>query len=142
MLPGMKTVAARSAFAPRVLTIDNYQPALESLSDELRWSGYVVKNVHSPHEAVLAAHSFLPDLMVADVALPSMDGLAAALEIKRWDPQCEVLLFSESGVNAGEMRCVQASGFSFRLVRRPADADEFVRQVGDLIGTRCLPWVS
>jgi CheY-like chemotaxis protein len=141
MLPGMKTAAARS-FAPRVLTIDDYQPALESFSDELRWSGYVVKNVHSPHEAVLTAHSFLPDLMVADVALPSMDGVAAALEIKRWDPQCQVLLLSDSGVKAGEVRSVEASGFSFRLVRRPDDADEFIRQVGDLMGTRCLPSVS
>jgi len=131
----MRMATAKGAFAPRVLTVDNYLPALESLSEELRWGGYVVKNVHSAHEAVLVAQSFLPDLMVADVALPSMDGLAAAVEIKQWDPQCEVLLFADTDIVAGKKRSLAACGFHFQLAAKPAPPTELLRQVDQMLGT-------
>ena len=130
----MRMAATRGAYAARVLTVDSSQLQLEDLSEELRWSGYLVKTAHSAHEAILEARGFLPDLVIADVALPSMDGLAAAVEIKQWDPQCEVLLFSDCGVPAGRVRIIEAAGYSFLLIATPADATALRRQVDGIFG--------
>lgn len=138
MLLRMKTAAVRGAV--RVLTIDDRCAQLEGLSEELRWSGYLVKSAGSAHEAVLAARGFLPDLLVADVGAPSMDGLAAAVEIKQWDPQCEVLLFSDRGTADGQAHSVKAGGYSFRIVPKPTHGADLRRQIDsffyDLWSTR------
>ena len=129
----MWNAAGTGVFGPRVLTIHNGQAMLERLCDELRWGGYLVKSVHSAHEAVLVAHSFLPDLFLADLVLPAIDAVAAAVEIKEWDPQCEVLLLvADSALATRQLRGLEAGGCPFRLVRRPVHAAELRHEL-DLI---------
>ena len=130
----IRMASSRSAFAARVLTVDSAQPPLEDLAEELRWSGYLVKSVQSAHEAILIARGFLPDLVIADVALPSLDGLLAAVEIKEWDPQCEILLLSDCGVAADEVRFIEAGGYSFLLIAKPANAAALRRQIDGIFG--------
>ena len=50
----------------------------------LSMTGYNVETVENGHEAVIAARTLLPDLIVMDLRMPRLDGWGAIRELQSW----------------------------------------------------------
>lgn len=66
----------------RVLIVEDDKELSRLLQLDLRQQGYDVSIAHDGLEGLRAFHSFKPDLVVLDVALPMMDGRTVCLRIR------------------------------------------------------------
>jgi DNA-binding NarL/FixJ family response regulator len=84
-----------------VLTADDSAPFLAALRDSLRATTHLeeIGAVVSGEEAVEAAESLKPDMVLIDVRMPGLGGVAAAREIKNRHPQMLVVLISTTHPN-------------------------------------------
>ena len=70
---------------PRVLVIEDNRLNLELVTDLLEDGGYIVDQARTAEEGLHMAHEALPDVILMDLSLPGMDGLAATKAL-RADP--------------------------------------------------------
>jgi DNA-binding NarL/FixJ family response regulator len=82
-------IAARRA---RVLLADDHAHTAEQLRQLLRSHFDVVAQCADGCEMVDAAEQLLPDVVVADLSLPGLDGIDAAALIRRRDPHARIVL--------------------------------------------------
>ena len=68
-----------------ILVVDDEPDAIELVEFNLRAAGYGVIAAEDGEEAIRKAREVLPDLIVLDVMLPEVDGMAACRTLKN-DP--------------------------------------------------------
>lgn len=68
---------------PRILLVDDEEDILEFVSYNLQREGYKVYTARNGKEAVDMAGKTRPDLVILDVMMPEMDGIAACEEIRK-----------------------------------------------------------
>jgi two-component system alkaline phosphatase synthesis response regulator PhoP/two-component system response regulator VicR len=74
----------------RVLVVDDEKPIARLLQVNLEQAGYEVAIAHDGRDALKKLDSFLPELLVLDIAMPYADGFEI-LEILRSDPSSKDL---------------------------------------------------
>src|SRR5215470_18472766 len=75
--------AIRTAMAkPRILIIEDERGLTEVLSYNLQREGYEVLVAHDGQEGLRKAQMQLPDLVLLDLMLPTMDGLDVCRELR------------------------------------------------------------
>jgi two-component system alkaline phosphatase synthesis response regulator PhoP len=67
----------------KILLVDDEVDILEFISYNLEKEGYKVFTAKNGAEAIKVAEKTLPDLIILDVMMPEMDGIAACEEIRR-----------------------------------------------------------
>ena len=67
----------------KILLVDDEVDILEFISYNLEKEGYKVYTAKNGAEAIKLAEKTLPDLIILDVMMPEMDGIAACEEIRR-----------------------------------------------------------
>ena len=80
--------------AERILIIEDDPSILRGLQLNLGMEGYTVRSAMDGESGLQLARTENPDLVVVDVMLPRMDGLAVVREIRRADPELPVLILS------------------------------------------------
>jgi len=68
---------------PRILVADDQPHILRLVQHELERDGYQLLQARDGEEAVAMALSEVPDLLILDVMMPKLDGLAALRRLKR-----------------------------------------------------------
>lgn len=130
---GASTKRATPASAPtgtrlRVLVVDDNQDAAESLREVVEELGHDVHVVHDGLAAVDAARTLLPDLILLDIGLPSIDGYEAARRI-RAEGSFSGLLVAVTGYGQASDRWrAFDAGFAHHLVK-PVQLDDLVDTV-------------
>jgi two-component system cell cycle response regulator DivK len=76
---GQKKAAAD---APLVLVVDDYSDAREMYCEYLQFSGFRVAEARNGLEALEKAFELVPDLILMDLSLPTMDGWEATRRLK------------------------------------------------------------
>jgi two-component system, OmpR family, alkaline phosphatase synthesis response regulator PhoP len=72
---------------PRILLVDDEEDILEFVSYNLQREGFRVYSARNGLEAIEMAGKVKPDLVILDVMMPEMDGIAACEEIRKL-PSC------------------------------------------------------
>lgn len=85
---------AFSAEPIRVLVVDADILLAHNLSAALRSQGYDVRCVYSSETAAAFAGEFSPQVMICEIAMPGMSGIALANEFAKSRADCKVLLIS------------------------------------------------
>ncbi len=67
---------------PRVLVIEDNPLNLELVKDLLEASGWEVRQARTAEEGLRVAQNTLPDVILMDLSLPGMDGLAATRALR------------------------------------------------------------
>jgi CheY-like chemotaxis protein len=69
----------------RILVVEDNLMNLELVTDLLEADGFIVCQAHTAEEGLRAARELSPDLILMDLSLPGLDGLAATRSL-RADP--------------------------------------------------------
>jgi DNA-binding NarL/FixJ family response regulator len=109
---------------PRVLLADDHRLFLEGLRSLLEADFEIVGMVEDGRSLVQAAKKLRPDVIVADVSMPSLNGIDAARQIVRDDPSIRVILltmhpdvaYASRGFEAGASGYVLKHSASTELV--------------------------
>jgi two-component system alkaline phosphatase synthesis response regulator PhoP len=78
---------------PRILLVDDEEDILEFVSYNLEREGFNVFTGRNGREAIQMAAKLKPDLVILDVMMPEMDGIAACEEIRKL-PGCRDLVIA------------------------------------------------
>ncbi len=78
---------------PRILLVDDEEDILEFVSYNLQREGFRVYTGRNGREAIELAGKIKPDLVILDVMMPEMDGIAACEEIRKL-PVCKNVLIA------------------------------------------------
>jgi DNA-binding response OmpR family regulator len=79
---------------PVVLVVDDERPIVDLLQDLLQDQGYEVRRAYDGITALQLIERELPDLVVTDVMMPRLDGLALFNEIRTRTATLPVILMS------------------------------------------------
>jgi two-component system, OmpR family, response regulator len=90
----MMAVTAQRAHPARLLVVDDETTILELLSGSLRLAGFEVVTADSGAEALRAATSARPDLVLLDVMMPGGDGFEVARWIRSTGPDVPVIFLT------------------------------------------------
>src|SRR5262245_50917224 len=80
--------------SPRILLVDDEPGILETLSQVLCEEGYVVVSALEGEDALDIARMFHPDVIVTDLRLPGIDGIAVVERIRGYLPAVDAVLVS------------------------------------------------
>lgn len=78
----------------RILVIDDNPGSLELLASALSRPGVSVKTAGLPDEGLRLVERWHPQLVITDLVMPGMDGLAVLAAIVRFDPMIDVILMT------------------------------------------------
>src|SRR5687767_14189754 len=98
---------------PRVLLADDHQLLREAFTRLIESDCDVVGSVADGRALLAAVPDLRPDIVILDIAMPLLNGLDAARQLKRDMPEVKVifLTMSEDADVAAEAFRVGASGF-------------------------------
>jgi DNA-binding NarL/FixJ family response regulator len=91
----MKTTSPRNPNAPRVIIADDHELFRTALVLTLKVAGInIIETVSSGRQAVDSTLDHKPDILILDVVMPDLDGLAALSIIKYLAPEIKVVVIT------------------------------------------------
>jgi DNA-binding NarL/FixJ family response regulator len=115
----------------RILIVDDHPLTRDALTSLLTQQGFeVVGDAASGEEAILAARSSQPDLVLLDLTMPGMDGLTALPRIREEAPECEVVVLTASDAEENLLGAIRAGASGYLLkTESPEQIATFLRGV-------------
>lgn len=96
--------------------------------------GFDARSFVDPLDALRAADSAQPNLLLADVLMPSMNGIELALQIRQLHPNCSVLLTSGQTVTSELLDAASLAGHHFEILAKPIHPDLLLQKIDEIIG--------
>jgi DNA-binding NarL/FixJ family response regulator len=117
----------------RILIVDDHPLTREALSTLLEAHGFdVVAEAADGAEAIDAADELQPDLILLDLSMPGMDGIAALPRLRDAAPSCEVVVLTASGTEENLLAAIRAGAAGYLLKSEaPERIAEFLRGVAN-----------
>jgi PAS domain S-box-containing protein len=112
----------RSVPKRRILVVDDNRDAAVSMVMMLRMMGHETSTAYDGLEAVQAAATFRPEVVLLDIGLPKMNGYEAALHIRKqpWGKGMVLIALTGWGQEEDKRRALEA-GFDHHLTK-PVEA--------------------
>src|SRR6266550_1006309 len=121
---------------PTILIVDDEPGVRTSLSGVLRDEGYSVEAVPSGEECLERVTRSAFDLIVLDVWLPGMDGLATLARLRERQVDAQLVLISGHGNIESAVRAIKMGAFDF--VEKPLSLEKTVLVVRNALHQRRL----
>lgn len=112
---------------PSVLLVDDDADLLRLLGIRLQASGFAVKTVASGAEALAVIGIARPSVVVTDLRMPGLDGMALFERIHQADPALPVIVLTAHGTIPDAVAAVQRGVFGY--LTKPCEARELVELV-------------
>jgi len=114
-----------------ILLVDDDVSLLKLLGMRLESRGYRVTTAESGREALKRLEVARPDLVLTDLRMDEMDGLALFQEIQRRLPGLPVILLTAHGSIPDAVNATQQGVFGF--LTKPVDRDELFSAIDDAL---------
>ena len=125
-----------------VLVVDDNRDAADTIAGLVESCGCTVKAVYSGDEAIRETATFLPDMVLLDLAMPGLDGFETVASIRRKRPAVEIVVVAVTAFDSDEhKRRAYESGFDL-YVTKPLGVKKLRELLGLLdpsIGSKQLP---
>ena len=123
----------------RILIVDDEAPTVEVLRRLLQRAGFArIKTTTDPREAAKLYVDFRPDLILLDLHMPQMDGLAVMDELNQIAEATFLPIVILTGDLSPEARRDALSRGAKDFVHKPFNTDEVLLRIGTLLETRFL----
>ena len=111
--------ANRHRIKPHTLVIDDDVAVADTLAMVLNSEGFDARAVYSGEEGVELARSFEFDFLVTGVVMTQMNGIDAAIQIRKLLPKCKILLVSGDNDTSALLHNAQSQGYRFEILAKP-----------------------
>lgn len=102
-------------FSARLLIVDDEVEQMEALCQSLKGQGYEITGFTSSHEALRSLLDIHFDLMLADLAMPEMDGLTLLKTALRIDPDLAGVIMTDQGSIDSAVQAMQLGAADYVL---------------------------
>ena len=111
----------------KILLVDDDISLLKLLSIRLKSSGYEIETAENAHQALARLANFQPHLVITDLRMGDMDGLALFDRIHKQYPSLPVILLTAHGTIAGAVDATRKGVFSY--LTKPFDSQQLLTEV-------------
>jgi len=110
-----------------LLLVDDDPDLLRLLAIRLKANGYSVTAVESAQKALASIAASRPDLVLTDLRMEGMDGMALFQEVQASSPGLPVIILTAHGTIPEAVTAVKKGVFGY--LTKPYDADELLSQI-------------
>jgi CheY-like chemotaxis protein len=118
---------------PTVLVVEDFEDNRFMMRRLLEMSGYRVVEAVNGKQAVEKAESERPDIILMDLSLPMLDGLAATRQIRTQDGLGKVPIVAVSAHDSADFHAEALAAGCNEYVTKPIDFDQLVQLLSRLI---------
>ena len=119
---------------PLVLVVEDFEDNRFMMRRLLEMSGYRVVEAVNGNQAVEAAASERPDIILMDLSLPMLDGLAATRRIRAQGGLRKVPIVAVSAHDSADFHAEALAAGCNEYVTKPIDFDQLVQLLDRLTG--------
>lgn len=119
--------------ATQIFVVDDEPVIASTLAAILQMNGFSAKFFTSPLEALAAARSKAPDLLISDVTMPGISGIDLAMKMRAQYPKCKILLFSGHPATPALIEDARVQGHEFHLLFKPLPPAELLLEIGKIV---------
>jgi CheY-like chemotaxis protein len=117
---------------PLVLVVEDFEDNRFMMRRLLEMSGYRVVEAVNGNQAVEAAASEHPDIILMDLSLPQLDGLAATRRIREQQGKLRVPIVAVSAHDSADFHAEALAAGCNEYVTKPIDFDQLVELLSRL----------
>ncbi len=121
---------------PRLLVVDDDAASCEVLAEALRAEGYEVTTAQGGCPALALAKEHVFDIVVSDIRMPDLDGLALLRGLRDATPDVSVVLMTAFGTVEAALAAIQEGAYDY--VSKPLHLDELLLTVRRAVEQRRL----
>lgn len=124
----------------KILIVDDEPSILNALVDKFTREGYIVLNAKDGEEGVEVALRAQPDIILLDIVMPNMDGLAMMKKVRaagEWGKQVPIILLTN--LSADEERIFESitrDEPAYYLVKSNWNLTDVVEKVREALKTK------
>ena len=111
----------------RILLVDDEVDFTDNMSKLLKSRGYHVAVVNDGHSAIQALNKEDYDVMVLDLKMPGMDGIATLKEARKLDLFTETLILTGHGAVDTALEAMKLGAYDY--LRKPCQIDALVEKI-------------
>lgn len=120
----------------RVLVVDDNEDAVQSLGKLLRLNQYEVSIAFNGQSAIDAALAFHPDVMILDIAMPTITGIDVAKQVLLMPEMRDVVLIALTGYGDVTNRARIAEVDFNHVLLKPCQFDKLSEILQEISGRR------
>ena len=99
-----------------IMVVDDNHVIADTLQAVLRTAGFEVEVFYEASSALQHAHACPPQVLLSDIMMPGIDGLALADLLSAQHPRCQVILMSGNSAVLGDCR---SKTTRYRFIEKP-----------------------
>jgi len=111
-----------------ILLVDDEELLVKSCSRLLEQEGYQVVTAYRGRDALELARRHHPDIVLADLMLPDMDGMELLREVRQLDPQTLVIMITGFATVDSSIEAIRAGAYDY--IPKPFTATQLQILVG------------
>jgi CheY-like chemotaxis protein len=117
--------------APRILVVDDEKVIADTIVQILNRNGFIAEAAYGGAEAIEKAKRVCPELVLSDVLMPQVDGVEAAIAIRKLCPETRIILFSGQASTVEILARARERGHTFELLPKPIHPTELIKRLRD-----------
>ena len=121
---------------PRLLVVDDDPPSREVVAEALRAEGYEVATAEGGRAALALATERVFDVVVSDIRMPDLDGMALLRGLREAAPDATVILLTAFGTVEAALEAIKAGAFDY--VAKPLHLGDLLLTVRRAVEQRRL----
>ncbi|NOY58991.1 MAG: sigma-54-dependent Fis family transcriptional regulator [Calditrichaeota bacterium] len=119
-----------------ILVVDDNEDLCQTIADVMKKNGYHVKTAYSGEDALAIIEKNLIDLVLLDIKLPKMDGLAVLARVKKLYPDLLVIMITALTDARPAVEALKSGAYDYLL--KPFELDELRLVVAKALETHRL----
>ena len=127
------SLAMQEKSKPTILVVDDFDDSRLLLRTWLERKGFQVIEAENGNEAVSQAESQRPDLIIMDLEMPELDGLAATRKIRNMQELKGVPVLAVSAYGADQFREDALAAGCNEYVNTPFEPDDLEKLIRSLV---------
>ncbi len=115
----------------KILIVEDESTLQMIIRDVLEKQGFIVEQAFNGDDGLRMFHEFHPDLIVADIMMPRLDGLSMAQQIRQTDSKTPILFLTAKSKTEDVVKGFETGGNDY--LKKPFGMDELIVRIKALL---------
>lgn len=119
-----------------ILIVEDEQPLLEALVQKFIYEGFSTLQAKNGKEGLAIALDNHPDIILADIMMPEMDGMTMAELLRKddWGKKVPIIFLTNADSYGKRLKKLIKIGAAYYLIKSQWGLDQIVAKVKELLG--------